>query len=209
MRFLDQAKIYVKAGSGGDGCVSFRREKFIPRGGPDGGNGGRGGTVIGRAVAELNTLIDFRYKQHFRAPRGGHGRGKERTGPSGADLVLDLPVGTQVLAEDGTTAIADLADAGSDRDPGAGRRRRARQLRLQVVDPSRAARVDAGRAGRGTLAVAAAQAPGRCRPRRPAECRQVDLSGGSLARQAEDRRLPLHHARSPSSARWRSTTTAS
>ena len=109
MRFLDQAKIYVKAGSGGDGCVSFRREKFIPRGGPDGSNGGRGGTVIGRAVAELNTLIDFRYKQHFRGPRGGHGRGKERTGASGTDLVLDLPVGTQILAEDGTTTIADLA----------------------------------------------------------------------------------------------------
>ena len=109
MRFLDQAKIYVKAGSGGDGCVSFRREKFIPRGGPDGGNGGHGGAVIGRAVADLNTLIDFRYRQHFRAPRGGHGRGKERTGPSGEDLVLNLPVGTQVLAEDGTTTIADLA----------------------------------------------------------------------------------------------------
>jgi GTP-binding protein len=108
MRFLDQAKIYVKAGGGGDGCVSFRREKFIPRGGPDGGNGGRGGQVIGRATAELNTLIDFRYRQHFRAPRGGHGRGKEQTGASGADLLLDLPVGTQILAEDGTTTIADL-----------------------------------------------------------------------------------------------------
>ncbi|HEX5078300.1 MAG TPA: GTPase ObgE [Geminicoccaceae bacterium] len=108
MRFLDQAKIYVKAGSGGDGCVSFRREKFIPRGGPDGGNGGRGGQVIGRATAELNTLIDFRYKQHFRAPRGGHGRGKERTGAAGADLIIDLPVGTEILAEDGTTTITDL-----------------------------------------------------------------------------------------------------
>src|SRR5918996_1462421 len=105
MRFLDQAKIYVKGGGGGDGCVSFRREKFVPRGGPDGGDGGRGGTVIGRAVAELNTLIDFRYKQHFKAPRGGHGRGKERTGPSGADLVLDLPVGTQILAEAGLVGL--------------------------------------------------------------------------------------------------------
>jgi GTP-binding protein len=109
MRFLDQAKIYVKGGGGGDGCVSFRREKYLPRGGPDGGDGGRGGHVIGRAVAALNTLIDFRYKQHFRAPRGGHGRGKEQTGASGADLVLDLPVGTQILAEDGSSAIADLA----------------------------------------------------------------------------------------------------
>jgi GTP-binding protein len=112
MRFLDQAKIYVKAGSGGDGCVSFRREKYLPRGGPDGGNGGRGGEVIGRAVAQLNTLIDFRYRQHFRAPGGGHGSGKERTGANGADLVLDLPVGTQVLAEDGSTAIADLTAPG-------------------------------------------------------------------------------------------------
>ncbi len=76
MRFLDQAKIYVKGGDGGAGCLSFRREKFIPRGGPDGGDGGRGGSVIARADAALNTLIDYRYKQHFRAPRGGHGMGK-------------------------------------------------------------------------------------------------------------------------------------
>jgi GTP-binding protein len=110
MRFLDQAKIYVKSGVGGDGCVSFRREKFVPYGGPDGGNGGRGGQVIGRATADLNTLIDFRYRQHFRAQRGHHGRGRERTGASGADLVLDLPVGTQVVAEDGTTVIADLTE---------------------------------------------------------------------------------------------------
>jgi GTP-binding protein len=108
MRFLDQAKIYVKSGAGGDGCVSFRREKYVPRGGPDGGNGGRGGDVIGRATADLNTLIDFRYRQHFRAPRGAHGRGREQTGASGADLVLDLPVGTQIMAEDGVTVIADL-----------------------------------------------------------------------------------------------------
>ena len=150
--------------------------------------------VIGRAAADLNTLIDFRYRQHFRAPRGGHGRGRDRTGASGADLVLDLPVGTQILAEDGATADRRPDRAGADRDPGAWRRRRARQQPLQIVDQSRAARVDAGRARRGALAVAEAQAAGRCRPGRPAECRQVDLSGRGLARAAQDRRLPLHHA---------------
>ena len=112
MRFLDQAKIYLKSGDGGDGCVSFRREKFIPRGGPNGGDGGRGGHVIARASADLNTLIDFRYRQHFRAARGGHGMGKDRTGAAGPDIVMDLPLGTQVLAEDGKTLIADLAQPG-------------------------------------------------------------------------------------------------
>jgi GTPase len=110
MRFLDQAKIYVKSGDGGDGCVSFRREKFVPHGGPDGGDGGRGGHVIARVAADLNTLIDFRYRQHFRARRGGHGRGRDRTGSNGEDLVLDLPAGTQILAEDGTMPIADLTE---------------------------------------------------------------------------------------------------
>ena len=112
MRFLDEAKIYVKAGDGGAGCVSFRREKFIPRGGPDGGDGGRGGHVIARARPELNTLIDFRYKQHFKAGRGIHGMGRERTGASGADIELELPVGTQIFAEDGRTRLADLVEPG-------------------------------------------------------------------------------------------------
>jgi GTP-binding protein len=109
MRFLDQAKIYVRAGDGGNGCVSFRREKYIPRGGPNGGDGGRGGHVIARVDPELNTLIDYRYRQHFRASRGAHGMGKERTGANGADVELRLPLGTQILAEDGETLIADLA----------------------------------------------------------------------------------------------------
>ncbi len=112
MRFLDEVKIYVKGGDGGNGCVSFRREKFIPRGGPDGGDGGRGGSVIARASADLNTLIDYRYRQHFRAPRGGHGMGRQRTGAAGTDIVLDLPVGTRVFAEDGRTLIADLLTPG-------------------------------------------------------------------------------------------------
>src|SRR5918996_178223 len=109
MRFLDQAKIYLRAGDGGNGCVSFRREKFIPRGGPNGGDGGRGGHVIARVDPELNTLIDYRYRQHFRAGRGEHGMGKDRTGAQGADVELALPLGTQIFAEDGETLIFDLA----------------------------------------------------------------------------------------------------
>ena len=112
MRFLDQAKIYVKGGDGGDGCVSFRREKFIPRGGPNGGDGGRGGSVIAQVDPELNTLIDYRYKQHFRAPRGSHGMGRDRTGASGADMVLALPPGTVILDDDRETVLAEILTPG-------------------------------------------------------------------------------------------------
>jgi GTP-binding protein len=112
MRFLDSAKIWVKSGDGGAGSVSFRREKFIEFGGPDGGDGGRGGHVVARAVPDLNTLIDYRYRQHFKAQRGQHGMGKERTGKSGADVELALPVGTQIFAEDGETLLADLTAPG-------------------------------------------------------------------------------------------------
>src|SRR5499426_2793628 len=103
MKFLDQAKIYIRSGDGGNGCVSFRREKFIEFGGPNGGNGGRGGDVVVEAVEGLNTLIDYRYQQHFKAKRGGDGMGKERNGANGADILLKVPVGTQVLDQDGVT----------------------------------------------------------------------------------------------------------
>ncbi|MEZ5935097.1 MAG: GTPase ObgE [Alphaproteobacteria bacterium] len=112
MRFLDQAKIYIKAGDGGAGCVSFRREKYIPRGGPNGGDGGRGGHVVAEVDEGLNTLIDFRYKQHFKAKRGTHGMGSNRSGADGADVVLKLPLGTQIFAEDGETLLADLKETG-------------------------------------------------------------------------------------------------
>ena len=113
MHFLDQAKIYVKSGAGGPGAVSFRREKFIEFGGPDGGDGGKGGDVIFEAVPCLNTLIDFRYTQHFRAPRGKGGAGSNRTGAGGTDLVIKVPVGTQILADDeDRTVIADLTKPG-------------------------------------------------------------------------------------------------
>ena len=112
MKFLDEAKIWVKAGDGGDGVIAFRREKFIEFGGPDGGNGGKGGNVIAEAVAGLNTLIDFRYAQHFKARKGGNGAGSDRTGAGSEDVVLKLPVGTQIFAEDRETMIADLDELG-------------------------------------------------------------------------------------------------
>ncbi|MXP41664.1 GTPase ObgE [Altererythrobacter soli] len=112
MHFLDQAKIYLRSGSGGPGAVSFRREKYIEYGGPDGGNGGRGGDIVFVAVPGLNTLIDFRYTQHFKAKRGGHGMGQNRTGKSADDLVIEVPVGTQILDEDRETVIADLVEVG-------------------------------------------------------------------------------------------------
>nr|WP_291075270.1 GTPase ObgE [Hyphomonas sp.] len=112
MKFLDQAKVFIQSGTGGAGCVSFRREKYIEYGGPNGGDGGRGGDVWAEAVEGLNTLIDYRYKQHFKAKRGGHGMGKDRTGAGGDDVVLKLPVGTQIFEEDQETLIADLTEVG-------------------------------------------------------------------------------------------------
>lgn len=112
MHFLDQAKIYLKSGAGGPGAVSFRREKYIEYGGPDGGNGGKGGDIIFEAVQGLNTLIDFRYSQHFKAARGAHGMGKDRTGAGAKDLVIEVPVGTQVLSEDKEHVLADFTEVG-------------------------------------------------------------------------------------------------
>ena len=108
MKLLDQAKIFVKAGDGGSGSASFRREKFIEFGGPDGGDGGRGGSIICVADKNLNTLIDFRYQQHFKAEKGQGGKGKKKTGKSGKDLILKVPVGTQILEDDNNTLIEDL-----------------------------------------------------------------------------------------------------
>ncbi|HET7847432.1 MAG TPA: GTPase ObgE [Pseudolabrys sp.] len=112
MKFLDEAKVYIQSGAGGNGCVAFRREKFIEFGGPNGGDGGRGGDVIVEAVNGLNTLIDYRYQQHFKAQRGGNGMGKDRHGANGKDVVLKVPVGTQVYEEDGETLLADLTRVG-------------------------------------------------------------------------------------------------
>jgi GTP-binding protein len=112
MKFLDQCKIYLRSGDGGAGAVSFRREKFIEFGGPDGGDGGKGGDIVFLAVANLNTLIDYRYRQHFRAPDGSRGGGRERTGAAGRDLVLKVPAGTQILDADNRQVLADLTRPG-------------------------------------------------------------------------------------------------
>jgi GTP-binding protein len=112
MKFLDLSKVYIRSGSGGGGCVSFRREKYIEFGGPDGGDGGRGGSVWAEAVEGLNTLIDFRYQQHFFAKNGQPGMGRQRTGKDGEDIVLRVPVGTEILDEDQDTLIADLTEVG-------------------------------------------------------------------------------------------------
>ena len=108
MKFLDEAKVYVQSGAGGNGCIAFRREKFIEFGGPSGGDGGKGGDVVIEAVNGLNTLIDYRYQQHFKAQSGGNGMGKDRHGANGKDVVLKVPVGTQVYEEDGETLLADF-----------------------------------------------------------------------------------------------------
>jgi len=112
MKFLDQSKIYIKAGNGGSGSASFRREKFIEFGGPDGGDGGQGGSIVFLADRNLNTLVDFRYQQHFKAERGQDGKGKKQTGKSGKDLILKVPVGTQIFEEDNNTLIEDLTKPG-------------------------------------------------------------------------------------------------
>lgn len=112
MKFVDEARIFARSGNGGAGCVSFRREKFIEFGGPDGGNGGKGGDIIVEAVTNLNTLVDYRYTQHYHAPTGGHGMGANRTGGAGEDMLLRLPVGTQIIDDETNTVLADLTTPG-------------------------------------------------------------------------------------------------
>jgi GTPase len=112
MKFLDQCKIFLASAQGGDGCVSFRREKFVQYGGPDGGDGGRGGHIFFECVEGLNTLIDFRYQQHFKAPRGQHGMGRQRSGAGGDDIIIKVPVGTEILSEDKEELIADMTVPG-------------------------------------------------------------------------------------------------
>ncbi len=194
MKFLDTAKVYAKSGKGGNGCVSFRREKFIEFGGPNGGNGGRGGDVWAEAVENLNTLIDYRFQQHVTAKSGGHGMGKEMTGAGGEDAIMKVPVGTQIYEEDNETLIADLDHAGRARAHSRGRQWRFRQCPFQELDQSGAAPRQSRPAGPGEDALAAAEADRRCRADRPAQCGEIDLPRPRLGGETEDRGLPVHHA---------------
>ncbi len=160
MKFIDSARIHVKAGDGGVGCVSFRREKFIPKGGPDGGDGGRGGDVIVRANKQLNTLLDYQYKTKYKAQRGEHGLGSNKTGRSAQDIVLEVPTGTLIRDLDGNDIIGDLLDDGQE----------------CVV-------AKGGRGGRGNAAFATStnQAPREYEPGEPGEEREIELELKLLA----------------------------
>ena len=200
MKFLDEAKVYIRSGDGGNGCVAFRREKYVEFGGPSGGNGGRGGDVIIEVVDGLNTLIDYRYQQHFKAQKGTNGMGKDRHGANGKDIVLKVPVGTQIFDEDRTTLIHDFTALGEKfvlAEGGNGGFGNA-HFKTSTNRAPRNANPGAGR--RGALDLAAAEADRRCRAGRPAQRRQVDLPFQGQRRQAEDRRLSFHH---PASAAWR------
>ena len=194
MQFLDQARVYVRSGDGGAGCVSFRREKFIEFGGPDGGDGGKGGDVVVECVSGLNTLIDFRYQQHFKGKTGMHGMGKNRAGGKGAEALLRVPVGTQLYDEGEEEPFADFTEIGQRviicKGGNGGFGNAYFKTSTNQAPASRQSRPGRRRADAGP----AAEVDRGCRARRPAECRQVDLSLGRLGRQAENRRLSVHHA---------------
>ena len=200
MKFLDEAKVYIRSGAGGNGCVAFRREKFIEFGGPNGGDGGKGGDVMVEAVDGLNTLIDYRYQQHFKAKRGGNGMGKDRHGANGDDVVLKVPVGTQIYEEDGETLLADLTEVGQRVVLAKGGNGGFGNAHFKTSTNRAPRHANPGQPGEERIDLAAAEADRRCRPGRPAQCRQVDVPRRGQRGQAEDRRLSVHDAASRSSA---------
>ena len=196
--FVDEVDVHVAAGHGGRGAMSFRREKFVPRGGPNGGDGGHGGSVYIVASANLNTLLNYRFQKKFEAGRGAHGEGSNRTGSSGADVELRVPDRHAGLRADGEAS--STRSSTSPRTASVARGRRADSAdgatRSFATSTNRAPRAHAaGPAGRREGPAAAPEAAGRRRAGRLPERRQVDADLAHLRRAAEDRRLPVHHAR--------------
>lgn len=191
MKFLDQAKIFVKSGDGGAGCVSFRREKYIEFGGPNGGDGAKGGDIILEAVPNLNTLIDFRYQQHFKAKRGGNGMGSDKSGAKGDSIVIKVPVGTEVLAEDGETLIVDMVTPGQTyllAKGGDGGRGNAKFKTSTNQAPRYAEPGWPGQeSGFGALSDC------RCRPGRTAQCRKINFPVSRFGGTSENCRLSFYH----------------
>ena len=187
MKFLDQVKIFVKSGDGGAGACSFRREKYIEFGGPDGGDGGRGGDVIIECVDNLNTLIDFRYQQHFKAARGMHGMGRDRTGGTGENVVIRAPVGTQILDEQRENVLTDLTAAGQrivllrGGDGGFG------NAHYKTSTNQAPRRADLGWAGPRNVGVVTPETDCRLRLSRSTKRREVHLLGGGDAGAAKNR----------------------
>ena len=192
MKFLDQAKIYIKSGAGGNGCVAFRREKFIEFGGPNGGDGGKGGDVWVECVHNLNTLIDYRYQQHFAAENGRPGMGQNRAGPNGSDCI-DQGAARDAGFRGGWRDTACRSDgAGSANTSCEGRQWRFRQCPFQERDEPGAASCQSWTAGRRADDLAATEADRGRRPRRLAECRKIDISRDRQRGETQDRRLSVH-----------------
>ena len=191
MKFLDQAKIYTRSGHGGPGAISFRREAHVPLGGPDGGDGGRGGDIVAMAVNGLNTLIDYRYQQHFKAESGRPGAGRDRSGASGKDVIMRLPIGTQVLSDDQQTVLADLTYEG------------------QIIILAKG-----GTGGKGTteittwrrrsrnVGLASAEIDCRCRSSWHAKRRKINLSKRGFGSTSQNCGLSFYHTSSQSWRCW-------
>ncbi len=194
MKFIDEAKIEVLAGKGGDGSASFRREKFIPKGGPDGGDGGRGGSVFAVADRNINTLVEFRFKRIFKAQKGENGRGAQCYGKGGEDLIVRVPVGTVFTDINSGEVVADLAVGRSESLSGQGRQGWSGQPAFQIQHQSRTAPAYAGRAGRGMGTGAGIEGAGRCGPAGYAQCGQIDVYSRGVCCTPQGGRLSVYHA---------------
>ena len=190
--FVDQARIFVQAGAGGNGVVSWRRERYVPQGGPDGGDGGRGGSVFLEATGDLTTLIDFRYQPRYKAERGGHGQGGKRHGKNGEDRVIKVPVGTQVFDDETGELLVDLVEPGQRwlaARGGRGGRGNARFVTPQRQAPAFAEKGESGEERWLRLELAF----GGCRPGGLPQRRKIDVDFGDFSGSPENCRLPVYH----------------